>query len=586
MLEAFQKFDEAVFHFINQSLANPLGDWLLPIFNYGAPFVPLMILGLAWCAYRNSKPAWILAAILIVATILSDGLVFNTLKKAVARPRPAKSLQVRQLAEGATGGHSFPSSHTANAFLVATILTAAFPRKWWLFLGIASLLGFARVYVGVHYPSDILGSAILGSLMGLAFFAAARRFSIIPATAERSLAEARDDKKKESKETERFLVSNGLATRNDMLFWCILVAIQVARLIWAAMTDLDVPPDAARLWFLGTHPLQNGVSFERIWFDVFGGRPLALWAIPWFFQTIWIFTMAWLIRKSAGNWALRAFVGLIVFLPIISQLSFLGSPWEVLQDSNWNTSIVVQSAIFYLILGLPLWLSAIYHFREFPIASLFTLAGWILGSSFPHLSWWIPLLMSSGTIFRMAQTIGNQIPSWSHPHSKWFRFWLCLGAAWGILVGFSVYNPRFLRKLDLSLLPRNSPHYIQTGWKEWADRIRPHMTSIQEVWTDSFVARDQLQYYLGHNFHVVTLEQHQRLPPPPPSGAFYIREVYIDFHQKIPTLIFFGRRDAWIADADRARMKLLYSTEIFRKADPVRQLQLYFIPGADDVRQN
>ena len=64
-------------------------------------------------------------------------------------------------------GKSFPSSHAVNNFALGTVLSYYFPKwKWWFF-GWASLTALSRPAVGVHYPSDILGGAIIGSVIAL-----------------------------------------------------------------------------------------------------------------------------------------------------------------------------------------------------------------------------------------------------------------------------------------------------------------------------------------------------------------------------------------------------------------------------------
>jgi undecaprenyl-diphosphatase len=64
--------------------------------------------------------------------------------------------------------HSFPSGHTATSFAAALILARAVPRRAWLFYVLAAAIGFSRIYVGVHYPIDVLGGALLGLLVATA----------------------------------------------------------------------------------------------------------------------------------------------------------------------------------------------------------------------------------------------------------------------------------------------------------------------------------------------------------------------------------------------------------------------------------
>ena len=60
------------------------------------------------------------------------------------------------------GSWSFPSGHTASSFAAAWVLSTVWPRRWPLFFGLASGVGFSRIWVGVHYPGDVLSGAFFG----------------------------------------------------------------------------------------------------------------------------------------------------------------------------------------------------------------------------------------------------------------------------------------------------------------------------------------------------------------------------------------------------------------------------------------
>ena len=106
-----------------------------------------------------------------VAVLVADGLT-ALIKQVVPRHRPFE----HQLGPSERT-HSFPSGHTATAFAGATMLSAFVPRYRAAFYALACLIGFSRLYNGVHYPTDVLAGAVLGWLTALLLLAATRRRS-------------------------------------------------------------------------------------------------------------------------------------------------------------------------------------------------------------------------------------------------------------------------------------------------------------------------------------------------------------------------------------------------------------------------
>jgi membrane-associated phospholipid phosphatase len=106
----------------------------------------------------------------IVLGILTLWLVVEMLKALLHRRRPFIRLTQARVVGQRAGGRSFPSGHTSQVFFLATLLVQHFHASVWaaLFLyGIALLVGITRIYVGAHYPRDVLAGAILGSAWGL-----------------------------------------------------------------------------------------------------------------------------------------------------------------------------------------------------------------------------------------------------------------------------------------------------------------------------------------------------------------------------------------------------------------------------------
>ncbi len=165
-----QSIDTELFRFINLKLANPWFDAVMPTLAGNRWFIPLAILlglGLLW---KGGIRGRLFVSVLLLTLALGDGLVINTLKDAVGRLRPYHDIPDAHLLVGRGGSGSFPSSHTSTWCAITVIAWLYFPRSRWGLIPFAALMGFSRVYLGVHYPSDVLGGAVLGAGYGVAFF--------------------------------------------------------------------------------------------------------------------------------------------------------------------------------------------------------------------------------------------------------------------------------------------------------------------------------------------------------------------------------------------------------------------------------
>ncbi len=123
-------------------------------------FVVLALVGLPFLRRRDWQPLFAAGSGLVLAFAL--GLLATTV---YFEPRPFTTHPGLHVLTPHDPGKSFPSDHATAAFAISFVLLAFLSRRWGLVvLGCALLIGFARVYDGIHYPGDIAGSAVIAAL--------------------------------------------------------------------------------------------------------------------------------------------------------------------------------------------------------------------------------------------------------------------------------------------------------------------------------------------------------------------------------------------------------------------------------------
>ncbi len=173
-LTLLNQVDAQVFQCINQRCANPVFDLLLPLFREKLFWAPLYTFAVAFLVLNFGRKGWQILLGLVVVVALSDGISSELIKKNVQRVRPCNDpamVEIVQLRIDSCGsGYSFTSSHAANHFAVAIFLLPFLsPLARWIrpaLLVWAGIIAFSQVYVGVHYPGDVLGGAMIGAMVG------------------------------------------------------------------------------------------------------------------------------------------------------------------------------------------------------------------------------------------------------------------------------------------------------------------------------------------------------------------------------------------------------------------------------------
>lgn len=175
------QLDHILFRFINQTCSNPLLDTVMPVLTdlnkYWQSYALFGLLLLFWL-YSKKRMAVLCLLQLVIALSLSDAIAYRIIKPSVQRERPEFVLKDVQLRTTSHSGFSFPSNHAANNFAAATILSFDLIPLTPVFFALASIIAISRVYVGVHFPFDVLGGAILGILCALPVTFLFQRFKI------------------------------------------------------------------------------------------------------------------------------------------------------------------------------------------------------------------------------------------------------------------------------------------------------------------------------------------------------------------------------------------------------------------------
>ncbi|MBP7669537.1 MAG: phosphatase PAP2 family protein [Candidatus Eisenbacteria bacterium] len=166
MIETLQQWDRAVLLWIHQGWSHPALDRFFLAFASAKPFLIPFAIVCGWLLWRGGRRGRLLVALLLAGVCVTDPLVHHILKPLFARVRPCFVVDGVRALSGQSHSPSFPSSHAANVFCAATIVAGRLGRRWLWLLVLAAIVGISRVYIGVHYPSDILAGAGLGMLVG------------------------------------------------------------------------------------------------------------------------------------------------------------------------------------------------------------------------------------------------------------------------------------------------------------------------------------------------------------------------------------------------------------------------------------
>lgn len=177
--------DFFIFRLINQLELHGSIESLLVLWRDEQTWIPLYVVLILYLIYKFRKQGLYIVLFAIMAAGFSDYTNSSLLKKAFERPRPChtyEQLEDINLRVKCGRGFSFPSSHASNHMCLAVFLSFFFKDKHRIVGAIlllwALIVGFAQIYVGVHYPFDVLGGFLWGGIIAISFYRLSRMLPI------------------------------------------------------------------------------------------------------------------------------------------------------------------------------------------------------------------------------------------------------------------------------------------------------------------------------------------------------------------------------------------------------------------------
>jgi membrane-associated phospholipid phosphatase len=174
MLGTLQNWDRWLFTRINHDWTNSFFDSIFPLWRESKTWIPLYLFLLVFLLLNFGRKAWPWIIGLIVTVILTDQVSSSIIKPLVGRPRPCHDTlladHIRLLLNNCSNHPSFTSSHATNHFGLAFFIWNTLKQhigKWgYLFFFWAASISYGQVYIGVHYPVDVICGGLLGTGIG------------------------------------------------------------------------------------------------------------------------------------------------------------------------------------------------------------------------------------------------------------------------------------------------------------------------------------------------------------------------------------------------------------------------------------
>jgi undecaprenyl-diphosphatase len=164
-----EQLDTTFFLFLNTLFSTTILNYFFVAITDARFWIIPGLFAAALFVIKGRQYAVTVLCLAIITVAISDPVSSQIVKPIFNRHRPCHpdtTIQGAHFLLGFKNSGSFPSSHATNMFAQAMLFTLFYRARWPIFFGFASLIGFSRIYVGVHYPGDVLGGAVLGVTIG------------------------------------------------------------------------------------------------------------------------------------------------------------------------------------------------------------------------------------------------------------------------------------------------------------------------------------------------------------------------------------------------------------------------------------
>jgi 4-amino-4-deoxy-L-arabinose transferase-like glycosyltransferase/membrane-associated phospholipid phosphatase len=256
-----ESLDASLFRLLNITLSHPALDQVMRIFGVTPPFVCILLGVAVWIAVKGGVRGRLFVAFTVCILLLGETGI-GMLKHWIARPRPSYGVPEAHLLVGKGQYDSMPSSHTSIWFALTVLAARFYPKSWKWLLPLACLVGYSRIYLGAHYPGDVLAGAVLGAGYAAAGLRALEWLWIKVAPKwfplwQQRLPSLLDPKRLRPEHFER-PGSLSASPETVTVTWLragylLIAAVTLAKLVYIAMGRIELSEDEAYQWLWSKH---------------------------------------------------------------------------------------------------------------------------------------------------------------------------------------------------------------------------------------------------------------------------------------------------------------------------------------------